>query len=239
MCRPRSPWGIAPVQRKVESRPGVPRQGIRRDPAGADLRHQWIWWRRQSCRAKEEATANGWNVACGSICFPVAWAWQCFHVWITLPMRVLVSMYFNLPRCVSIWCVGLPATVGTLHQAGQSALNCLEAVLKRGQACTACYFVILPRVTRACRSSPAIRCSIFDELFVFASTNKSGDHKFVQWVMNECQGSMNVCCQKSMIVCLQLQWLCADLNDCVLIKILLIFDRILMSTQSLRSAHNH
>ena len=32
---------------------------------------------------------------------------------------------------------------------------------------------------------------------------KSGDHKFVQWVMNECQGSMNVCCQKSMIVCLQ------------------------------------
>ena len=30
---------------------------------------------------------------------------------------------------------------------------------------------------------------------------KSGDHKFVQLVMNECQGLMNVCCQKTMIVC--------------------------------------
>ena len=63
----------------------------------------------------------------------------------------------------------------------------------------------------------------------FASTlmwgNTSGDHKFAPWVMNECQDSMNVCCQKSMIVCLQLQWLCADLNDCVLVKIPLFFEQ--------------
>ena len=38
---------------------------------------------------------------------------------------------------------------------------------------------------------------------ILKNRGKSGDHKFVQWVMNECQGSMNVCCQKSMIVCLQ------------------------------------
>ena len=61
--------------------------------------------------------------------------------------------------------------------------------------------------------------------------DKSGNFQFVQWVMNEwmnvmefivtcdeCQDSMNVCYQKPMVVSLQPQWLCADLNDCVLLK---------------------
>ena len=69
--------------------------------------------------------------------------------------------------------------------------------------------------------------------------SKSGDHKFVQWVMNECQGSMNVCGQKSMIVCCNFNDCVPTSSDCVLIKILSKINRILMSTQSLRSAHNH
>ena len=43
------------------------------------------------------------------------------------------------------------------------------------------------------------------------ASGKRSDHKFVQRPVNECQGSMNVCCRKPMFVCLQPQWLCTDL----------------------------
>ena len=67
--------------------------------------------------------------------------------------------------------------------------------------------------------------------------------------MNECRGSIvlskiNDCVPAtSMIRCLQLQWLCADRNDCVLIKIHFFFDQhtiISVGTQSLKlQAHSH